>query len=124
MTQAAFASVLPSIGPLFLTVSLSLFAFTTILGWSYYGERCFEFLFGAKKINIFRCLFVVMVLLGGFLKLEMVWVIADIVNGLMALPNLIALLLLSPVVISETKLYMDNLKSLDKFQNKQNQKIG
>ena len=117
MTQAAFASVLPNIGPLFLTVSLSLFAFTTILGWSYYGERCFEFLFGANKINIFRCLFVAMVLLGGFLKLEMVWVIADIVNGLMALPNLIALLALSPVVVSETKLYMDNLKSLNKSQN-------
>ena len=59
-----------------------------------------------------------MVLLGGFLKLEMVWVIADIVNGLMALPNLIALLALSPVVVSETKLYMDNLKSLNKSQNK------
>ena len=117
MTQAAFASVLPNIGPLFLTVSLSLFAFTTILGWSYYGERCFEFLFGANKINIFRCLFVAMVLLSGFLKLEMVWVIADIVNGLMALPNLIALLALSPVVVSETKLYMDNLKSLNKSQN-------
>jgi len=58
-----------------------------------------------------------MVLLGGFLKLEMVWVIADIVNGLMALPNLIALLALSPVVVSETKLYMDNLKSLNKSQN-------
>lgn len=117
MTQAAFASVLPNVGPLFLTISLSLFAFTTILGWSYYGERCFEFLFGASKITIFRCLFVAMVLLGGFLKLEMVWVIADIVNGLMALPNLIALLALSPVVISETKLYMDNLKSLNKSQN-------
>jgi len=60
---------------------------------------------------------VAMVLLGGFLKLEMVWVIADIVNGLMALPNLIALLALSPVVVSETKLYMDNLKSLNKSQN-------
>ena len=118
MTQAAFASVLPTVGPLFLTVSLSLFAFTTILGWSYYGERCFEFLFGASKINIFRVLFVAMVLLGAFLKLEMVWVIADIVNGLMALPNLIALLALSPVVISETKLYMDHLQSLDKSQNK------
>ena len=58
-----------------------------------------------------------MVLLGGFLKLEMVWVIADIVNGLMALPNLIALLALSPVVVSETKLYMNNLKSLNKSQN-------
>ncbi|MGN1033408.1 MAG: alanine:cation symporter family protein, partial [Intestinibacter sp.] len=69
-------------------------------------------------INIFRCLFVAMVLLGAFLKLEMVWIIADIVNGLMAIPNLIALLALSSVVISETKLYMDHLQSLDKSQNK------
>ncbi|MPN31486.1 Amino-acid carrier protein AlsT [bioreactor metagenome] len=116
MTQSAFASVLPNLGPIFLTISLSLFAFTTILGWSYYGERCFEFLFGVKKINLFRCLFVLMVLLGAFLKLEMVWIIADIVNGLMALPNLIALLALSPVIISETKLYLDHLYN----QNKSN----
>ncbi|WP_434799054.1 alanine/glycine:cation symporter family protein [Terrisporobacter vanillatitrophus] len=116
MTQSAFASVLPNLGPIFLTISLSLFAFTTILGWSYYGERCFEFLFGVKKINLFRGLFVLMVLLGAFLKLEMVWIIADIVNGLMALPNLIALLALSPVIISETKLYLDHLYD----QNKSN----
>ena len=118
MTQAAFANVHPTLGPLFLTLSLTLFAFTTILGWCYYGERCFEFLFGVKKINLFRAVFVVMVLLGGFLKLEMVWVIADIVNALMAFPNLIALLALSPVVISETKLYMDHLKSLDNKNEK------
>lgn len=114
MTQSAFASVLPNLGPIFLTISLSLFAFTTILGWSYYGERCFEFLFGVKKINLFRGVFVLMVLLGAFLKLEMVWIIADIVNGLMALPNLIALLALSPVIISETKLYLDYLDDKNK----------
>ena len=111
MTQNAFASILPSLGPVFLTISLTLFAFTTILGWSYYGERCFEFLFGVKRINIFRALFVLMVILGAFLKLELVWIIADIVNGLMAIPNLIALLALSPVIISETKLYMDYLNN-------------
>ncbi|RDY24554.1 sodium:alanine symporter family protein [Romboutsia maritimum] len=111
MTQAAFKSVLPGVGPLFLTLSLSLFAFTTILGWSYYGERCFEFLFGVKGLNGYRALFVAMVLLGAFLKLEMVWIIADIVNGLMAIPNLIALIALSSVVASETKLYMDYLDS-------------
>ena len=111
MTQKAFASILPSLGPVFLTISLTLFAFTTVLGWSYYGERCFEFLFGVKRINIFRALFVLMVILGAFLKLELVWIIADIVNGLMAIPNLIALLALSPVIISETKLYMDYLNN-------------
>ena len=109
MTQAAFKSILPTIGPLFLTLSLSLFAFTTILGWSYYGERCFEFLFGVKGINGYRALFVLMVLLGAFLKLDIVWIIADIVNGLMALPNLIALIFLSPIVVSETKLYISYL---------------
>ncbi|MEG1311532.1 MAG: sodium:alanine symporter family protein [Romboutsia sp.] len=119
MTQAAFENVLPSIGPLFLTISLSLFAFTTILGWSYYGERCFEFLFGVKGINGYRILFVTMLLLGSFLKLELVWIIADIVNGLMAIPNLIALIALSPVVVSETKLYFDYINSNKISQNMQ-----
>ena len=109
MTQEAFASIFPTIGPLFLTLSLSLFAFTTILGWSYYGERCFEFLFGVKGINGYRAIFVTMVLLGAFLKLDVVWIIADIVNGLMALPNLIALIALSSVVVAETKLYINHL---------------
>ena len=119
MTQTAFASVFPKLGPIFLTISLSLFAFTTILGWSYYGERCFEFLFGVKNINLFRTVFVLMVLLGAFLKLEVVWVIADIVNGLMALPNLIALLALSPIIISETKLYLDYLDGKTKSDSEQ-----
>ncbi|HBG6318164.1 TPA: sodium:alanine symporter family protein, partial [Clostridioides difficile] len=92
MTQAAFNGAIPTFGPILLTVSLTLFAFTTILGWSYYGERCFEFLFGVKGMNGYRTVFVAMVLLGAFLKLEVVWIIADIVNGLMAIPNLIALL--------------------------------
>ncbi|MGL5694012.1 MAG: alanine/glycine:cation symporter family protein, partial [Peptostreptococcaceae bacterium] len=119
MTQAAFGSVAPTIGPLFLTFSLSLFAFTTILGWSYYGERCFEFLFGVKKINLYRCVFVAMVLLGAFLKLEVVWIIADIVNGLMAFPNLIALLALSSVVVAETKLYMNHLNTKSESKEKE-----
>ena len=89
---------------------LVFFAFTTILGWSYYGERCFEFLFGTKHIKLYRVIFVIMVALGGFLKLELIWIIADIVNGLMALPNLIALLTLSPVIIRETKNYFARMK--------------
>lgn len=110
MTQSAFESVLPHIGPLFLAISLSLFAFTTILGWCYYGERCFEFLFGIKFISAYRVVFVLMILIGSFLKLEMVWIIADIVNALMAIPNLIALIYLTPVVIAETNTYMNYLK--------------
>lgn len=107
LTQAAFASVFGHAGIHALTFSLVLFAFTTILGWSYYGERCFEFLFGTKGITLFRLFFVFMVGLGGFLKLELIWIIADIVNGLMALPNLIALLALSPIIICETQRYFN-----------------
>ena len=76
--------------------------------WNYYGERCFEFLFGVRFIWLYRVVFVLMVLLGGFIELDMVWIIADIVNALMALPNLIALLVLSPVVIAETKSILIN----------------
>lgn len=105
LTQSAFSTVFSYFGPAILTIFLVLFAFTTILGWNYYGERCFEFLFGVRFIWLYRVVFVVMVLLGGFIELDMVWIIADIVNALMALPNLIALLVLSPVVIAETKKY-------------------
>lgn len=105
LTQSAFSTVFSDLGPALLTIFLVLFAFTTILGWNYYGERCFEFLFGVRYIWLYRVIFVAMVLLGGFIELDMVWIIADIVNALMALPNLIALLVLSPVVIAETKKY-------------------
>ncbi|NQJ69953.1 sodium:alanine symporter family protein [Streptococcus suis] len=105
LTQAAFATVFGQPGALALTISLVLFAYTTILGWSYYGERCIEFLFCTKSILPYRLVFVAMVALGGFLKLDLIWTIADIVNGLMALPNLIALLALSPVIIKETRQY-------------------
>lgn len=107
LTQSAFSTVFSHFGPALLTIFLVLFAFTTILGWNYYGERCFEFLFGVRFIWLYRVVFVLMVLLGGFIELDMVWIIADIVNALMALPNLIALLVLSPVVIAETKKYFD-----------------
>ncbi|MGU8056314.1 alanine/glycine:cation symporter family protein [Streptococcus suis] len=110
LTQAAFATVFGNTGSIALTISLVLFAFTTILGWSYYGERCIEFLFGTKSILPYRLLFVAMVALGGFLKLDLIWTIADIVNGLMALPNLIALLALSPVIINETRQYFAKKK--------------
>ncbi|WP_019779865.1 alanine/glycine:cation symporter family protein [Streptococcus sobrinus] len=109
VTQSAFSSVFGNIGSLVLTLSLALFAFTTILGWSYYGERCVEFVFGTKGITIYRCIFVFMVALGGYLQLQVIWKIADIVNGLMALPNLIALLVLSPIIIKETKSYFKRM---------------
>lgn len=115
LTQAAFGTVFGTAGTYALTICLVLFAFTTILGWSYYGERCFEFLFGTKHIKLYRFIFILMVALGGFLKLNLIWIITDIVNGLMALPNLIAILMLSPIIIKETKRYFDqNADQFDK----------
>ncbi|MCC9875624.1 amino acid carrier protein, partial [Streptococcus agalactiae] len=114
LTQASFNTVFGSLGSFALTFCLVLFAFTTILGWSYYGERCFEYLFGTKFINAYRIIFVIMVGLGGFLQLDLIWVIADIVNGLMALPNLIALLVLSPIIVKETQKYFSETKNITK----------
>ncbi|MGL5675678.1 MAG: alanine/glycine:cation symporter family protein [Cellulosilyticaceae bacterium] len=110
MTQTAFSSLFGNVGATVLSLCLVLFAFTTILGWNYYGERCIEFLFGIKGILPYRIIFIAMVALGGFLKLELIWVIADIVNALMAFPNLIALLALSGVVVAETKKYFKHLE--------------
>ena len=110
LTQQVFISTFGHIGGIILTLCLVLFATTTILGWSYYGERCVEFLAGVKLIPYYRLLFILMVGVGGFLQLELVWIIADIVNGLMALPNLIALLALSPIVLKESKRYFKKKK--------------
>lgn len=110
VTQMSFEQVLPGIGPYLIMISLCLFAFTTILGWCYYGERCLEYLAGVKGINVYRLVFVLLIAMSGFLKLEVIWVLADIVNGLMAFPNLIGLIGLSGVVVTETKLYMNHLK--------------
>ena len=105
MTEQAFTSAFPLLGKMLLTGGLALFAFTTIIGWNYYGERCIAYLFGVKGILPYRYVYICLVGAGAFLKLETVWVIADIVNGLMAIPNLIALLGLSGVVVAETKAY-------------------
>ncbi|WP_276724418.1 alanine/glycine:cation symporter family protein [Selenomonas noxia] len=110
MTGAAFTSLYGSIGGALLTVSLALFAFTTILGWNYYGERATIYLFERKGLLPYRLIFIALVASGAFLKLEAIWILADIVNGLMAIPNLIALLLLSGVIVRETKLYMEYVK--------------
>ena len=114
LTNAAFLQAYPSVGGYVLMVGLVLFAFTTILGWNYYGERCVEYLVGTKGIMPYRIGFIILVGCGAFLKLEAIWVLADIVNGLMAIPNLIALLSLSGVVVAETKLYMDHVKQQNK----------
>ena len=107
LTEAAFSSAFPFAAKYLLTSGLVLFAFTTIIGWSYYGERCMEYLVGVKGIMPYRYVYIALVGCGAFLKLETVWVIADIVNGLMAIPNLIALIGLSGVVVAETKHYFE-----------------
>jgi AGCS family alanine or glycine:cation symporter len=114
MTNEAFNQGLPVIGPYIVTVGLIFFAFTTILGWNYYGERCTEYLFGVKAIHLYRLIFIVLVGAGSFLKLDIIWILADIVNGLMAIPNLIALIGLRGVIASETRLYFEGLKSESK----------
>ena len=98
LTNEAFLMAFPDYGGIILCVGLALFAFTTILGWNYYGERCVEYLVGVKGILPYRLIFIALVGCGAFIKLEVIWVLADIVNGLMAIPNLIALIGLSTVV--------------------------
>lgn len=114
MTQQAFVKGFPMWGDVLLLVGLGLFAFTTILGWNYYGERCAEYLMGVKAIMPYRILFICCVACGAFLELEAIWILADIFNGLMALPNLLALLLLSGVIVKETKAYYGYLENKKK----------
>ncbi|MEI6168320.1 MAG: sodium:alanine symporter family protein [bacterium] len=105
LTNAAFAS-LPGIGPIVLTVGLLTFVFSTILGWSYYGERCAEYLWGKKAILPYRILWILAVYAGSVLTLQFVWDFSDMANAMMAIPNLISLLLLSGVIASETRKYL------------------
>jgi len=107
MTSEAFVQCMGGFGGICLTLSLVLFAFTTILGWNYYGERACVYLFGVKGIVPYRVIFIALIAVGVFLKLDVIWILADIVNGLMAIPNLIALIALSGVVVEETKLYLN-----------------
>ena len=109
MTHLAFSSVLNQAGAILITVSLCLFAFTSILGWNYYGERCCEYLLGVKAVTIYRYVFIILVALAPFLKLDFIWLLADTANGLMAIPNLIAIILLTKVIVKETADYL-NLK--------------
>ncbi|MDB2395642.1 sodium:alanine symporter family protein [Porticoccaceae bacterium] len=106
MTLAAFTGALPY-GDIILSLCVALFAFTTMLGWSYYGERCAEFLLGPRVITPFRVLWVIGIFVGTQMSLELVWKMTDALNGLMAIPNLIALLLLSPIVFKLTREYFE-----------------
>jgi AGCS family alanine or glycine:cation symporter len=110
MTQLAFERVLPDIGAVFLAVALALFAFLSIIGWNYYGERCCEYLFGVRSIVIYRILYILLIGITPLLRLNDILAIADILNAFMVVPNLIAVLSLSKIVISETKKYFDERK--------------
>ena len=105
LSAAAFESAMPGIGGALLTIALVVFAFTTILGWSYFGEKCWEFMVGTKAIWPFRVIWVLAVPFGAIAQLDFAWLLADTLNGLMAIPNLVSLLLLSPVVAKLTKEY-------------------
>ncbi len=105
LTSKAFGDVLPGIGNYIVAISLSIFAFTTILGWSYYSEKCVQYLFGVRVIWPYRFIWVVCVFLGATSSLDFVWLLADTLNVMMAIPNLIALVLLSPVIFNLTKEY-------------------
>ena len=112
LTTAAFEAGLPFavIGKYIVNIGLIFFAFTTILGWNYYGERCIEYLFGVRGIKPYKIIFIVLVAIGPFLPLEMIFIIADIVNGLMAFPNLIGLIGLRHVIVSETEIFFNDLR--------------
>lgn len=109
LTKAAFTD-LSLFGPALLALGLLTFVFSTILGWSYYGEKAIEYLLGSKAIKPYRCLWVVFVMIGSVVSLKAVWTFADIANGLMAVPNLIALLLLNKVIVSETREHLPRIK--------------
>ena len=97
--------MIPYIGVPILVVGLITFAFSTILGWYYYGERCAVYLFGEKVIMVYKILWVIGVFVGSLVELNLIWNIADLLNGLMAVPNIFAVLLLSKVIVDETKKY-------------------
>jgi len=106
LSSTAFSSVYGAWGGQIATLALVLFAWSTLIGWGYYGEKALQYLAGDKAIPLYRTIFVLIVYLGCVVRLETAWTLADIFNGLMALPNLIALLFLSPVVVAETRAYL------------------
>ena len=112
LISASFSTVFGGkIGSLIVAIGIGLFALSTILSWSLYGARCCEFLFGEQAAKVYRVLFILVVVIGATLELELVWNIADTLNGFMAIPNLVALLGLSGVVIKLTKEYFAELKA-------------
>lgn len=114
MMRSVFGTI-PVVGPTVLTIGLFTFAFSTLLGWSYYGEKAIEYLGGKKWTTPYRVLFVTAILVGSVLSLNAVWNIADCMNALMAIPNLISLLLLSNILVKETRKYLWDKNGLNKW---------
>lgn len=112
LTSLAFGQI-PYLGPIILTLGIISFAYSTILGWAYYGERCVEYFAGKAALMPYRILYIAVAVIAPIIKLDLVWLIADTLNALMAIPNLIAVLLLSNVVVKETKKYINNLDARD-----------
>lgn len=112
LTSLAFGQI-PVIGPIILVVGIISFAYSTILGWAYYGERCVEYFAGKLGLIPYRVVYVLIAAIAPIVELDLVWTIADILNALMAIPNLVAVLLLSPVIVKETKKYINNLDAKD-----------
>jgi alanine or glycine:cation symporter, AGCS family len=110
LTSASMAETLGSAGSVIVAIATALFAYSTLIGWNYYGEKAIEYLFGAKAIKIYRVFFTVAVMVGATVSLEFVWNFSDLMNGMMAIPNLIGLLWLSPIIKQETTRYFASLK--------------
>jgi AGCS family alanine or glycine:cation symporter len=108
LTSLAFDQI-PYVGPFILTIGIITFAYSTILGWYYYGERCVEYLMGKKGCLFYRILYVAILVIGPIISLNLVWDIADTLNALMAIPNLVAVILLSKVIANETKTYINDI---------------
>ena len=111
LTTRIFDQLLPGIGGWVVTLGIIFFAYSTILGWCYYGEKCASYLLGEKFVLPYRIIYIITVFIGTIATLDLVWLFADTFNGLMAVPNLIALLLLSSVIVKETKDFIDKRKT-------------
>jgi len=118
LSSMAFELALPNFGGYIVALGSAVFAFTTLLGWSFYGEKCVQFLFGFKSIITFRLLWVLVIPIGAMGDLGIIWIIADTLNALMAIPNLIALLLLSPIIFKLTRDYFNGEHAGSPLQKK------
>jgi len=110
LTAASFEKILPSFGSKMVSIGLVLFAYSTIISWSYYGEKGIEYILGRKAVKPYRWIYLLFLPLGAAMQLKLVWGIADVFNGLMALPNLIALVALSGTVAAATRKYFRELR--------------